>query len=371
MKRLLLIDGHAILHRAFHALPPLTTSNGTPVNAVYGFVRMLLKVIDDLKPTHLAVCFDRPEPTFREKIFAGYQAQRPKMEEELVSQVDLVKKVVRTMKIPIYEKAGYEADDIIGSLAVQAAEVAHENLRDPLLARDKTQVVHHLIGAVSEAISANFVGSPPPACPPVFETIIVTGDKDILQLVNEKTKVYMLIKGLSMAKLFGAKEVKEKYGIEPKQMVDYKALVGDPSDNYPGVKGVGPRTAAELLKCFGTLERIYDKINSFQSLFRKDEKTHVHQFVNERVFKALKQDKERADLAKKLAKIVTDAPVKLDLEKARLGKLDKPEVRKLFSRLEFKSLIPRLENKADGKEVTLRTQNKIENAERNKQLSLI
>lgn len=325
MERLVLIDGHAILHRAYHALPPLKTSKGELVNAVFGFCSMLLKVIHDLKPTHLVVCFDRPELTFRQKIYKDYQAQRPKMEEKLVSQVDLVKKVVKTMEIPIYEMAGYEADDVIGSLVSQAAEVA--NLKGVEVVQEKTLRSPRLAGLpASSSDDKNFLGSPPP----VLETIIVTGDKDILQLVNENTKVYMLVKGLSLARLYGEKEVEEKYGIIPEQIVDYKALIGDPSDNYPGVKGVGPKTASNLLKKFGSLEKIYDK------------KNHVRFFVNKRVVRALISDKDQAIMAKKLAKIVSDVPVKFELEKCKIRELDKPKVKKLFKELEFKSLISRL-----------------------------
>ena len=345
MKRLVLIDGHAILHRAFHALPlTLTTPDGKPVNAVYGFIRMLLKVISDLKPTHLAVAFDRPKPTFRKKLFDQYQAKRPKTPDNLVSQIELVHQVVETMGIPIYEKDGFEADDVIGTLAFQAKSRKLKTKNK----KQKTQIKNEKIE----------------------ETIIVTGDKDILQLVDENTKVYMPVKGLSLSRLYGKKEVKEKFGVESNQIVDYKALIGDPSDNYPGVRGIGPKTAVELLKSFGTLEKIYGKI------------THVHSFVNERVFRALQQDKAQAELAKKLAKIVTNAPVKLDLKKAQLGNLDKPEVRKLFKKLEFKSLIQKLSGeKLDEKRATPQNQTplasvrdrlkKTEGVERNEQLSLI
>ena len=344
MKRLVIIDGHAILYRAFHALPiTLTTPDGKPVNAVYGFIRMLLKVISDLKPTHLAVAFDRPKPTFRKKLFKDYQAKRPKAPDDLIAQIDLVHQVVEAMEIPIYEKDGFEADDVIGTLAKQA-----------LRSGTKFFVAVDRPSASSGLITSSKKFAPSPR---LLDVIIVTGDKDILQLVDENTRVYMPIKGLSLSRLYGKKDVKEKFGIESEQMVDYKALIGDPSDNYPGVNGVGPKTAVELLKNFGTLEKIYGKI------------THVHNFVNERVFRALKQDKEQAELAKKLAKIVTNVPVKLDLKKAQLGNLDKSKVRKLFEKLEFKSLIQKLSGEKLNEKRT--TSKKTENAEKNKQLSLI
>lgn len=285
MKRLVLIDGHAILHRAYHALPPLMTTKGEQVNAVFGFVSILLRVIHDLKPTHLVVAFDTPSPTFRNKIFKDYQAQRPKMDKELIPQIGIVHRVVEDLGIPIFELDGYEADDVLGSLAKQAS------------------------------ISNN------------LDVVIVTGDRDILQLVNEKVKVYMPVKGLSESKLYGEKEVEEKYRIASRQIVDYKALAGDQSDNYPGVAGVGPKTASVLLTRFQTLEEIYQ---------------HIDTIENEHLRKKLQESEESAELAKKLATIVTDVPVVFDPEKCTLLDFDRPNVRKLFEELEFRSLIPRL-----------------------------
>lgn len=285
MKRLVVIDGHAILHRAYHALPPLTTSKGLTVNAVYGFSSMLLRVIETLKPTHLVVAFDTPEPTFRNKLFKDYQIQRPKVDEEFIPQIDLVKKLVREMDISTFEKVGYEADDVIGTLA------------------DKSST---------------------------DEVVIVTGDRDMLQLVNAKTKIYMPVKGLSESKLYGEEEVEEKYGIKSSQFIDYKALVGDASDNYPGVAGIGPKTASSLLQRFKTLEQVYK---------------HIDEIDSEKVKKALDDHLAEAEMAKKLATIVTDVPIKLDLDKCKLPNLDRPNVHQLFEEFEFWSLIPRLSSK--------------------------
>lgn len=282
MKRLVVIDGHAILHRAYHALPPLTTSKGEAVNAVYGFTSMLLRVIETLKPTHLAVAFDRPEPTFRNKLYKDYQIQRPKADDEFISQIDLVKKVVSEMGIPIFEKAGFEADDVIGTLARKSD---------------------------------------------TDEVIIVTGDRDMLQLVDGKIGVYMPVKGLSESKLYKSQEVEEKFGVRPSQIVDYKALVGDASDNYPGVAGIGPKTASSLLSRFKTLETIYKKMDKIES---------------EKVKKALDDHLKSAEMAKQLAKIVCDVPIKLDIDKCKLPNLDRPNVHQLFEEFEFWSLIPRL-----------------------------
>jgi len=285
MNRLVLIDGHAILHRAYHALPPLTTSKGEIVNAVYGFSSMLLRVIADLKPTHIAVAFDTPEPTFRNKLFKDYQIQRPKVDEEFIPQIDLVKKLVREMGIPTFEKVGFEADDVIGTLAKKAD---------------------------------------------VDEVVIVTGDRDILQLVDDKIGVYMPVKGLSQSKLYGEKEVEEKFGIKVTQIIDYKALVGDPADNYPGVSGIGPKTAASLLSRFKTLEQLYEQVHKVESV---------------KVRKALNENKESAEMAKKLATIVTNIPIEIDLDKCQLKNFDRPNVHHLFEELEFRSLIPRLGSK--------------------------
>jgi len=303
MERLVIIDGHAILHRAYHAVPPLTTSNGKLVNAVFGFTSMLLRVIQNLKPTHVIVTFDLPKPTFRNKIYADYQSNRPKMDKELADQIDLVHKVVERMGIPIFEVEGYEADDVIATLARQVS------------GKLKTQNSKLKSTAQNLKPQEN------------IETIIVTGDRDLLQLVQDYIKVYMPIMGLSKSKLFGEEEVEAKFGIKPRQIVDYKALVGDSSDNYPGVPGIGPKTAAGVLSTFKTLDRLYQQIDRVE---------------NESLRKKLKEHLKSVELAKKLATIVTDVPIKVDLEKCKLRNLDRPNVHQLFEELEFRSLIPRL-----------------------------
>lgn len=283
-KRLVLIDGHAILHRAYHAFPTtLKTRKGEIVNAVYGFARMLLTVIENLHPEYLVVAFDLPKPTFRHREYIGYQAQRPQMDAELEDQIERVHQVVRSLNIPIFEVEGYEADDVIGTLAKQA---------------DKRRV----------------------------ETIIVTGDRDIMQLVGGKIKVYVPMKGFSEAQLFKSKEVKELLGVKPEQIVDYKALVGDSSDNYPGVPGIGPKTAVVLLSQFSDLDTIYRNCDKLRPI----------------VAQKLKAGKESAALSKKLAKIVTNAPVKLELKTCRVKNYDPQKAIKLFEELEFKSLINKL-----------------------------
>lgn len=280
MSKLVLIDGNAILHRAFHALPPLTTKRGEPINAVYGLISMLLRVIQDLKPTHIAVCFDEKEPTFRHKEFAAYQAQRPPMADELSGQFEKARKVIEAFGIPIYSKVGFEADDVLGTLAKQSKK----------------------------------------------RVVIVTGDRDILQLVDDKVKVYLPIVGLSSAKIMGKDEVIEKMGVAPSQIADYKALVGDPSDNYPGVAGIGPKTAISLLEKYLNLDGIYAHLEE------------ISPSVREKLIKG----KDDAKLSLRLSTIVKDTPVKLDTEACGRWDVDSQAVLDLFSKFGFKTLTERV-----------------------------
>lgn len=345
MQRLVLIDGNAIMHRAYHALPPLTTKDGKLVNAVYGFTSMLLKVINDLKPTHLAVTFDRPEPTFRQEMFKDYQAQRPAMADELGNQFVIVKEVLETMGIAVFELAGYEADDVIGSIAKQVLskwEVRGEKL-DKEMGSEKSGFQD--ISLQHPASHSTHRTSKP-------EVIIVTGDRDMLQLVNDSIKLYVPIKGLTEAKIYDAAAVKEKFAIAPEQIVDYKALIGDPSDNYPGVAGVGPKTAASLLAEYKSLAGIYQHINGIKKDALKEQ---------------LKAGEKNAEMAKKLATIVVDAPVEIDIDRCILPTLVTSEVEKLFQTLQFRSLIPRLKGEEVKPEITQRKQEKKED----NQLSLL
>lgn len=307
MEKFVLIDGNAILHRAYHALPPLTNKDGIVVNAVYGFCSMLLKVMADLKPTYLAVAFDRAAPTFRQELYVGYQAQRPKMAEGLSPQVDMVHQVLERMNVAIFEIDGYEADDVIGTLAYQVQSL---------------------------------------------ETIIVTGDRDMLQLVNDHVKVYAPVVGLTKTILYDEKSVKEKYGIKPSQIVDYKALIGDPSDNYPGVTGIGPKTASELLRQYQTLENLYKNIGKLPP----------------KIGERLATDIEQASLAKKLATIVTAAPLTLDIAVCSFKHFDIDGAKKAFEEFGFKSLLKRLpgyEEKSgeDGQKKTARVRKKSDNGQ--------
>jgi len=284
MKRLVLIDGHAILHRAYHAFPlTLKTRRGELVNAVYGFTRILLTVLEDLKPDFLAAAFDLPEPTFRHQEYVGYQLQRPEMDRELAGQIERVYQMAKTLNIPAFTSPSFEADDVIGTLAKQAA------LKN-------------------------------------VEVMIVTGDKDMMQLVNKKVKVYAPKRGFAEPEIFDEKKVKIFLGVTPKQIIDYKALVGDASDNYPGVSGIGPKTAVELLSQYGDLKTIYKNLGKIKPLLSQK----------------LKDGQENAYLSQKLATIVTKVPLKLNLKACLVHDYDHQKALKLFEELEFKSLINKL-----------------------------
>ncbi len=288
-QKLIIIDGNAIIHRSFHALPPtMTTKSGQVVNAVYGFCTFLIKAISDLKPDYIVLTLDKKEATFRHLEYKEYKAQRVKAPDELYEQIPLVKKVAESFDIPIYELSGFEADDLIGTISRQ----------------------------VDSGI----------------KKIIMTGDMDTLQLIDNYTQVYTMSRGITDSVLYGAKEVEERYGLQPGQMIDYKALRGDPSDNIPGVKGIGEKTASELLNNFKTLDKVYDAVD------RSDKK------IKPRIIELLKEHKKEAYLSQKLATIERNAPIKFDLEKSRCQKLDKEKIISLFSELEFKSLVSRLNN---------------------------
>jgi DNA polymerase I len=288
MNRLLILDGNALLHRAYHALPPLNAPDGQQVGAVYGFISMIIRLRQDLKPTHMAVCFDRPVPTFRKKMYKEYQSQRPEMDEILVSQIVLTHDAVKAFSIPIFEQDGYEADDVIGTLAKQ-------------------------LQATMEQI------------------IIVTGDRDILQLVSaDNTLVYMPVKGLSESKLYGEKEVVERIGVLPHQIPDWKGLCGDSSDNYPGVPGIGPKTATDLIKKHGTIETLYKGLEEGSIL------------LTERLRSKLIEGKESAFLSKDLATIRTNVELDIDAELLSTQLLNSENVIEILRAFGFPSLIKRL-----------------------------
>ena len=284
---LVLFDGNALIHRAYHALPPLTVSKtGEMVSAVYGFAQMLLKVLSELKPTHYAITFDKKAPTFRHKLFDQYKAQRPPMPDELVNQLGRVRELVEAFCIPIFELDGYEADDLLGTLSHQASQ------------QDT-------------------------------DTIIVTGDADTMQLVSPRVSVLYPKPGRSFSDtmLYDEAAVSNKYGVKPENITDFKGLVGDPSDNIPGVPGVGAKTAAKLIQQFGTIEQIYD---------------HIDEVTPPKLQDTLREKEAIARQSKELATIVTQAPVSLSLADCQVGQYDRQQVTELLRELEFASLRSRL-----------------------------
>jgi len=289
-KTAVLIDANSLIHRAYHALPPFHTRKGEMVNAVFGFVSILLRVMKELEPTYIAAAFDMEGPTFRHKKFAEYKGTREKAPDELYQQFPFIKEVLAAFHIPIYEKQGFEADDIIGTLAKKISE-------------QKESV----------------------------ETIIVSGDMDTLQLVDEHTKVYTMRKSIQDSQIYDSKAVEEKFeGLKPSQVIDYKGLRGDPSDNIPGVPGVGEKTAIQLLGEFGSIENMYKKL--------KKKNTEVKPKLQEKLL----QEEEKAVMSKELATIERDVPIPFLLEDSAWRSYDQGEVEALLHRFEFDSLIKRM-----------------------------
>jgi len=281
MSKIILIDGNSLAYRAFYALPDtMKTTTGITTNAIYGFTTMLLKVLDE-KPDFVAIAFDRKEPTFRHKEYKEYKATRQKAPPTLYEQMPYVREVAEVLDIPVFELAGYEADDLIGTLTKEAEAAGHE-------------------------------------------VEILTGDLDALQLVSPKTKVLTPRKGITDTVLYGEKEVIERFGIKPDQIIDFKALKGDTSDNIPGVPKVGEKTAAELLKEYGTLEEILKNIDNIKKKALKE---------------TLTNNIDLAKLSQKLATIVTNAPIEIDFDKCHRGEINWSRVVPVFEKFEFNSLV--------------------------------
>ena len=282
IKTLLLVDGNALVHRAYHALPSFKTHEGTLTNAVYGFASMLLKTVDDFNPSHICVAFDTPAKTFRKELSVDYQAHRPKMEDELSAQFPYVKEFLESAQITHLEKPGFEADDVIGTVSK--------------IAREKD-----------------------------FKVFILTGDKDLIQLVDDKVFVITPIKGLSEVKLYNEGSALEKFGIPANKIPDLKGLMGDQSDNYKGVPGIGPKTAVILLTQFGSVENMY---------------AHLSEVISPKTKELLKKNKESALLSKKLATIIRDLSLNIDIEKC-IRKTYNQNLKDFFTKLEFNSLSKR------------------------------
>ncbi len=285
MSKLLIIDGHAVIHRAYHSIPNLTV-NGQPVNALYGFYSMLLSAISQIQPKYLIVCLDSPGPTFRQSEFVGYRAKRQAPDRDLVSQLPLLATTLEQSNIKTFAIGGYEADDLIGTVA-------------------------------RKAIKKKFI----------TETIIITGDKDLMQLVNSKTHLLMPLRGLSETKLFKSPDVVAKLGVKPNQVIDLKALMGDMSDCYPGVAGIGPKAATDLLFQYQNLDNIYSHLSEI--------KPNIQQ--------KLIQGKDNAYLSQKLATIIDNIPLNFKFSDSRWSPKIVYGLKNMFKSYNFKSLISRLD----------------------------
>lgn len=282
MKTLLLIDGNAIMHRAYHALPPLRSREGLPTNAIYGFFGMLHRAVLDFKPHYIAVCFDTPAQTFRQKLLVEYQAQRPQADAEFITQIPYIRDILEASGIHRVEKDGFEADDMIGTLT--------------------TKFKHK-----------------------VDKVLILTGDKDIMQLVDKNVFVIAPQTGLSSITIYDEAAVEKKLSVKPGQIPDYKAFAGDPSDNYKGVKGIGPKTAVKLIEEFGSVENLIKHLSSI-----KDEKLRTK----------LEEHKDSLLLTKKIATIVKDVEVGEKLETYAFNGFQN-EMKLMFEKLQLNSMLKR------------------------------
>ena len=291
MKTLVLLDTHALIHRAYHALPKFTSKNtGEPTGALYGLSSMLLKVIRELKPDYIVAAFDRAEPTFRHDVYDGYKAKRPEAEEDLVKQLIRAHDIVDAFGIPILDAAGFEADDILGTIVEQV-----KNIKD-------------------------------------LKVIIVSGDMDVLQLVEGgRVVVFTLRKGIEDTVIYDEKKVEERYGFGPEKIPDFKGLKGDPSDNIVGVRGIGEKTATDIIKNFGTLENLYKKIENGSAI----------SILKEKIISNLLNHKKEAFFSKTLTIIRKDAPVEFTFPEKQF-ELNAEKLAKIFKELGFTSLAARL-----------------------------
>lgn len=287
MKKLLLIDSHALIHRMFHAMAPLTGPNNEPVGALYGLAKLLLKIKTELNPDYIAACADRPEPTFRKEQYTAYKATRQPTDMDLIPQIIKMREIFDWFKIRFFDLPGFEADDIIGTFATKLK------------------------------------------AEPDLQVIILSGDRDMLQLVDgDRVVVDLLVNGDQRTVMMNEEAVKEKYGLNPKQIIDLKGLIGDTSDNIPGVMGIGEKSATPLLQEFETIEGIYENL----------------MIITPKIAKKLEGHIEEARMSRDLATIHTTAPIFIDsLEDLKALPLDKPSLIANFSGLGFVSLIRQLE----------------------------
>ena len=300
-KRLVLLDSHAIIHRAYHALPEFSNSKGEPTGALYGIATMLMKIVADFKPDYIVACYDLPQKTFRHEAYQNYKAGRQKADPNLVAQIISSRCVFETFGIPIYDAPGFEADDILGTIV--------EKLKD-----DKE-----------------------------IDIIIASGDMDTLQLVDKKkVQVFTLKKGINDTVIYDEKAVVERFGFVPKLLPDYKGLRGDTSDNIIGIVGIGEKTGSELVSTFGTIENLYKKL-------KKDPEAFIAAGVKPRIIELLKNGEEEALFSKTLATIRRDAPIEFTMPETEfIAGVDTEKVETLFRDLEFRSLIDRVKRVLSG-----------------------
>ncbi|MDP3962668.1 MAG: DNA polymerase [bacterium] len=299
MKRLVLLDSHAILHRAYHALPDFASKKGEPTGALYGLVAMIIKIIEELKPDYLVACYDLPGPTYRHDAYKGYKSQRKKIDDDLSAQINRSRDIFKSFNVPIYDKAGFEADDILGTIV--------EKVKDD----------------------------------PNLHVVVASGDMDTLQLVDGKrVLVYTLKKGIRDTVLYDEKGVRDRFGFGPKLLADYKGLRGDPSDNIVGIAGIGEKTATTLIAEFGSVEEIYKVLDK-----KGGEEKIKKAGISPRIIELLKNGKEEAEFSKMLATIRRDAPVDFALpEKEFRQSIDIDKATALFNELDFRTLGARLKS---------------------------
>lgn len=295
-KKFILVDGQGLLYRAFYALPQLTTTYGQVVNAVYGFTMILIRLLEEEKPEYMVITFDTPVPTFRHKEFKEYKAHRKKMPDELISQLPLIREIINNYNIATCSKEGYEADDVIGTIAKEA-----------------------------EKRNCN--------------TTIVTGDKDAFQLISPHTKIMTTIKGVTEVKIYDEEGIKKKYGVNPEKIVDILALKGDSSDNIPGVPGIGEKTAVALIKEFGNLENILSNTGRISKKSLREQ---------------IKKYEDQIKMSKMLATIVREVPIKYDFDSFKVKQPNYEKLWKIFKKLEFKNLLKKIAPKINHEKTKLK-----------------
>ena len=285
-KRLIVIDSSSLLYRAFHALPPLTNKKGQPTGAVYGFLLILFKAIKDLQANYIVACFDTKKPTFRHEKFEEYKAHRAPAPEGIILQYPVIKEVLKAFNIPLFEKEGFEADDLIATIAKRVEDNA--------------------------------------------KVFIVSGDLDNLQLVDENIKVYTPGKSIKETVLYDKEKVVERFGVTPLEMNDFKALTGDNSDNVPGVPGIGKTTAADLIQRFGSIKNLYSELATDTAVLKP------------KIKEALKANKEKAFMSLELVTTKQDMDVDFNLEQCKFGDFDREKLQAIFNELNFTTMMDKV-----------------------------